>query len=718
MRADVGAAASGAAATAGSETFLPMLGAGGSVTGRLAPGAGPARVAVTIEPAEHAVFEVKGAGDDPVGGFGLVLALRDGDGTLLRGEDGYGPDFARLGFLNTGSAPRQLWIEVAGFGPSDAGGYRLTRTALPAGAEPDVPALAIGLAGTGGGWATAVAGAIPVDLSRLDVDLALQVRAGLAAWTRATGLDFAEAVLDPAAPGGLLFEAGDAGRFTTLARDGQGRIGAAWITLDGRPGATTAADVLHEIGHGIGLSDAGGAAQAGRATVMAGGAAGTDVPALTPLAADLAAVALLHGPGTPRAPGDTTYGPGGTGGALDDLAARLAQGRALLVDGGGVDHLDLSGQAGPQRIDLAPGAVSDVSGGTANLGIADDTVIENVTGGAGDDRIAGNAAANRIDGGGGDDLLAGGAGADMFVFRRGGGGDLVLDFEPGVDRVLLADADVAQVRIDPAAGGVALLAEDGTRMTLSGVAATALAGDSFVWADGRAAVFGTDDDDLLAGGSGSDALFGGPGADRLRISSGADTLDGGTGSDWALAPHAVPVRLDLARTGPQPVPGGQVTLRSIENLMGGSGGDRLSGNDRPNVLMGVRGFDTLDGGGGADTLVGGTGRDLLYGGRDRSRDVFRFDSIYDSKPGARRDILFDILPGTDDIDVSGIDANVFKRGDQAFFYSGTRPAAHALWIHDAGRNLLIRGDVNGDRRFDFEIEVVDVGLLTLKDIIL
>ena len=48
----------------------------------------------------------------------------------------------------------------------------------------------------------------------------------------------------------------------------------------------------------------------------------------------------------------------------------------------------------------------------------------------------------------------------------------------------------------------------------------------------------------------------------------------------------------------------------IENAKGGSGGDKLFGNDVANVLSGNAGNDTLDGRLGDDTLRGGRGNDI------------------------------------------------------------------------------------------------------------
>ncbi len=52
----------------------------------------------------------------------------------------------------------------------------------------------------------------------------------------------------------------------------------------------------------------------------------------------------------------------------------------------------------------------------------------------------------------------------------------------------------------------------------------------------------------------------------------------------------------------------------IENAVGGSGNDKITGNAADNVLDGGGGKDTLDGGAGNDTLMGGSGADTLKGG--------------------------------------------------------------------------------------------------------
>ena len=54
----------------------------------------------------------------------------------------------------------------------------------------------------------------------------------------------------------------------------------------------------------------------------------------------------------------------------------------------------------------------------------------------------------------------------------------------------------------------------------------------------------------------------------------------------------------------------------IENAIGGSGLDRITGNAAENKLDGRAGNDTLNGLAGNDTLIGGTGADRMIGGDD------------------------------------------------------------------------------------------------------
>ena len=214
-------------------------------------------------------------------------------------------------------------------------------------------------------------------------------------------------------------------------------------------------------------------------------------------------------------------------------------------------------------------------------------------------------------GGDGDDLLNGGVGADML---RGGDGDDTLSGSAGAD-VLDGAAGDDWASYELATEGVTVNLATGT-----GTGAEA-EGDRLIDIEN---ISGSDHDDRLSGdaganrflgGGGNDRLAGGDGNDLLDGGAGADMLDGGAGVDWAsyvLAAEGVTVSLATG-TGT----GGQADgdrLIDIENLLGGEGDDRLSGDARANQIDGRGGNDTLTGGAGDDIFTGGAGADVLNGG--------------------------------------------------------------------------------------------------------
>ena len=153
--------------------------------------------------------------------------------------------------------------------------------------------------------------------------------------------------------------------------------------------------------------------------------------------------------------------------ALDGLA-----GADDLYGGAGADHL-----AGGAGADLLFGeAGRDLLRGGAD----DDTLA----GGAGVDVLVGGDGADRMDGGADADVLIGGADADIFTY--GGGNDVVMDFQLGVDTLVLADGVtgggrrltdhddfrglVHETSVDAVGGaGVTLAFGAGEQLTLLGV---------------------------------------------------------------------------------------------------------------------------------------------------------------------------------------------------------------------------------------------------------
>lgn len=135
---------------------------------------------------------------------------------------------------------------------------------------------------------------------------------------------------------------------------------------------------------------------------------------------------------------------------------------------------------------------------------------------------------------------------------------------------------------------------------------------------------GTDEFDTLigfGGGGAGDILNGLGGNDFIWFQSGTETVNGGDGEDGAGYRSTLNITVSLNITGFQTVSAGHVVqFISIEKLVGGSGGDNLTGNAEDNVLNGALGNDFLTGLDGDDrlsgnrdddTLIGGAGNDLL-----------------------------------------------------------------------------------------------------------
>jgi Ca2+-binding RTX toxin-like protein len=152
--------------------------------------------------------------------------------------------------------------------------------------------------------------------------------------------------------------------------------------------------------------------------------------------------------------------------------------------------------------------------------------------------LVGGTGADRIEGGGGSDRLTGGAAADVFVFAKGTGADIVTDFQSGIDKLVFQGFEASQIKVASVTGGLRLTDGFGDSVTLQGVtklaagdilgAPVSLRGTSGVdtldrsTATGPAKLAGLAGDDVLKGGSGADWLVGGQGRDVLTGGGGAD----------------------------------------------------------------------------------------------------------------------------------------------------------------------------------------------------
>lgn len=158
-------------------------------------------------------------------------------------------------------------------------------------------------------------------------------------------------------------------------------------------------------------------------------------------------------------------------------------------------------------------------------------------------------------------------------------------------------------------------------------------------------IFGTDGPDVINGSgagesiyarAGDDVVNGGAGDDELDGGPGADVLRGGPGSDAVSysGPTAVVVSAD-SRGGDGATGEGDNVGSDVEDIFGGDGDDRLTGNSSANTIDGGPGNDQITGLLGADSLFGGDGDDTISardGKRDRidcgpGRDIATVDRI-------------------------------------------------------------------------------------------
>jgi Ca2+-binding RTX toxin-like protein len=139
--------------------------------------------------------------------------------------------------------------------------------------------------------------------------------------------------------------------------------------------------------------------------------------------------------------------------------------------------------------------------------------------------------------------------------------------------------------------------------------------DDIYGAGGNDSLTGGAGNDVLSGGTGHNVLWGNAGDDTFLGGSGIDSFAGGSGNDTVTYESSdAGVAINLA-TGA--VSGGDATgdsLNSIENVIGSTHDDSLTGDAGANRLDGSSGDDLIWGGDGNDILIGGHGADVLSGG--------------------------------------------------------------------------------------------------------
>jgi Ca2+-binding RTX toxin-like protein len=247
---------------------------------------------------------------------------------------------------------------------------------------------------------------------------------------------------------------------------------------------------------------------------------------------------------------------------------------------------------------------------------------------------------------------------------------------------------------------------------------------------------GFSDDDALFddvhGGDGTDTFnistaisiyYGDAGNDVFNSVGFWNTINGGSGRD-TVSYQLQDSDPDLAGAGVEINLGSQFAdtsdgriedLISIENAKGTSYADTITGSSIANELWGMKGNDILEGAAGDDDLYGGLGSDDLYGGT--GADYFIFQSIKDSVVGTNRDFIGDFSRSQGDkIDLSDIDA-ITGGNDSKFTFIGSNAFTDTAGELRFSGNIL-SGDVNGDGKADFQIEVDSISSMKSSDFIL
>jgi serralysin len=95
--------------------------------------------------------------------------------------------------------------------------------------------------------------------------------------------------------------------------------------------------------------------------------------------------------------------------------------------------------------------------------------------------------------------------------------------------------------------------------------------------------------------------------------------------------------------------------------------------------------------------------------------MFDFNTSLEIGKGASRDAILDFTHSeVDKIDLSGIDANSSKAGNQAFSFIGSKAFDGKVGELNFIKGIL-SGDTNGDKVADFELSITLVGGTTLAN---
>jgi Ca2+-binding RTX toxin-like protein len=474
---------------------------------------------------------------------------------------------------------------------------------------------------------------------------------------------------------------------------------------------------------------------------------------------NLERIDLLPGPAGSLNGYDLTIGDGNLAptDTLVIFAADLRSGESLVLraDAVTVGRFEATGGAGNDTI--TGGGGSDVILGGAGTDL--------LRGNGGDDLVDGGDGNDvlRLHDGGNDTVFGGGGNDNIFfigtlnsadVVNGGDGGDTVV--LQGPYGAFTLSANVTEIEgISLLGGGNTAFGEPGTnrydysitsndanfaaglQVKING--ASLLEGEDFIFdgsaeTDARFVVYGGRGKDTLTGGQQNDIFFlaedrfatgdtvnGGPGYDgmflrgnytidfnapgytglftnieNLTLTSATDeryARGGGTEFDYNLV-----LSNAIVKPGETLTVSGTI-LKANETMIL----DASQETDGLLRLFGGKADDILKGGGQNDLIHGNLGADQLTG--NGGADSFRYQAIAESN-NATMDQILDFTPGTDQIDLSRIDANTLTAGDQGFSWIGSAAfsgTAGQLRAYEQSGTWFLEGDVDGDSVADLVI---------------
>jgi len=369
----------------------------------------------------------------------------------------------------------------------------------------------------------------------------------------------------------------------------------------------------------------------------------------------------------------------------------------------------VDGRAGDDNID-ARGGNDTVIGGDGNDHIIAGSGNDVVYAGAGNDVVFAGAGNDIVFGGSGDDHLYGEDGDDTIL---GEGGDDFISGGPGADILL------AGIGNDTVHGNIGDDTLDG------GIGDDNLDGD-----EGDDVIMGGADDDCLSGGDDNDVLSDGPGRDKVKGDAGADhvvaavdeaddTYDGGIGRDildYSAATERVTA--DLGSGIAEGCEIGTDAIANFEEVVGGSGDDRIIAGSMSVSMKGGAGNDTLEGGAGDDTISDGTGCDTVDAGGGDDHVMAAADAANDSYDGGADQDTLDYSTATFSVtvDVGRGRADGLDIGHDVI-------AAFEEVITGSGDDHLVAGSTSvamtggdGNDTFEFQRAEEDQAAMTIRKI--